>query len=235
MGSQAVTSESDRELISSTLRWIASARAGLFDSGLDARPDRASQSIGGSARSSADLHALTTATVGAHHPRAAGAPGASAPTRTPCWRPRSGFRRAGGPSCVGPVRCPRRGRSAGRAVRRPSARSRPRPRGGGSRASEESTTTSGAIWSAAAASVWIGVSGPRNVTRQPRSRSARPRMMSPRSWRSPEGQASSARGPAPRSQPRARPSSRARRRPVAKCSCATEASPSRRRSPSARR
>ena len=87
--------------------------------------------------------------------------------------------------------------------------------------------TSGASWSAAAASVSVGVSGPRNVTRQPRSRSARPRMMSPRSWRSPDGQASSARGPAPRSQPRARPSSRARSRPVAKCSCATEASPSR--------
>lgn len=61
--------------------------------------------------------------------------------------------------------------------------------------------------------------------RQPRSRRPMPKQSRPRSWRSDGGQASSARGPMPRSNPRARPSSRPWRTALAKCSWPTETSP----------
>ena len=79
--------------------------------------------------------------------------------------------------------------------------------------------------------VSIGVSLPRNVMRQPRSRRTRPKAISPRSCRSPGGQARRARGPLPAPQLRPNDSIRARRIPVAKCSCATEISPSSQRLP----
>ena len=76
---------------------------------------------------------------------------------------------------------------------------------------------------------------PRNVIRQPCSRSARPKIRSPRSCRSSGGQASTARGPPPRSHPRASPSRRPRMRCDAKRSCATDTSPLSQPSPSSRK
>ena len=83
--------------------------------------------------------------------------------------------------------------------------------------------------------VAIGVSGPRYVITQPRPASTSPKTISGRSWSSPGAQASTARARLPRPQPRASPSSRPRRTLLAKCSCATVASPRSHRSPSSRR
>ena len=85
------------------------------------------------------------------------------------------------------------------------------------------------------ARVSTGVSPPRNVIRQPCSRNASPKIRSPRSCRSSGGQASTARGPLPRSHPRASPSRRPRMRCDAKCSCATDTSPLSQPSPSSRK
>ena len=71
--------------------------------------------------------------------------------------------------------------------------------------------------------------------RQPWLRRSSPNATSGRSCCSPSTQASSARGPSPRSQPRERATSRPRTRLLAKCSCATETSPRCQRSPRSRR
>ena len=103
----------------------------------------------------------------------------------------AGVRNLGGTGAAHP-----HGASRSRARRPP-----PRPPPAATRSVTDSTSASGASRRTVSTSVSDGVSAPRNVIRQPCSRRASPKMRRPRSCRSPGGHASTARGPAPRSQP----------------------------------
>ena len=82
----------------------------------------------------------------------------------------------------------------------------------------ESTIRSGLTAATAPARPVSGVSGPRNVMRQPLRDSTKPKQIRPMSWRSFEGHASNARGPRPWSQSLAKARSRSRSNWLAKCS-----------------